>query len=154
MGAYVLAGLDAFARYPNPGIEVQLDDGRTDRGSFVLVSNTKLYGAYFVFQPSADPTDGLLDVFVFRDTGRWKFLGMVAQLVWHNLTSPRSPDPPAFLARHGVYKVSGLRILPGHDRAVQADGEFLDGGVTSIKVSPGALTVMLPKSLLRWKGRP
>ena len=143
MGAYVLAGLEAFARYPNPSIEVRFD-GRTDRGSFVLISNTRLYGAYFVFQPLADPTDGLLDVFVFRDAGRWKFLGMAVQLVWHNLMSPRSQEPPSFLTRHGVHKVSRLEILPGRQRSVQADGEFLEGGVTSIEVSPGALTVMLP----------
>lgn len=149
MGAYVLAGLDAFVRYPNPDIKVVFDDGRKDTGSFVLVSNTRLYGAYFVFQPSSDPTDGLLDVFVFRDSGRWKFLGMFAQLVWHNLMAPRSRRPPSFLSRHGVYKVTGLRILPGRSLSVQADGEFLEGGASAIVVSKGALKVMLPKRLFR-----
>jgi diacylglycerol kinase family enzyme len=142
--AYVFAGLDAWARYPSPGIEVRLGDGRMDKGSFVLVSNTKLYGAYFVLQPAADPTDGLLDVFVFRDTGRWKFLGMIVQLVWHNLVL-RSSHAPGFLARHGVYRVDSLRLLPGRERPVQVDGEFLEGGAVSVEVASRALKVLLPR---------
>lgn len=143
LGAYAWAGVKALARYHHPGIEVVLD-GTTDRGSFVLISNTRLYGAFFVFLPWADPTDGYLDVFVFRDTGRWKFLGMVAQLLWHSLS--RSKAPLGFLSRHGVHRVKSLKILGGYERPFQVDGDFLPGGAVTIGILPQALNVFLPRS--------
>jgi len=141
MAAYVWAGLGALTRYRHPWVDVVFDDGTADRGSFVLVSNTRLYGAFFVFQPGADPTDGLLDVFVFRDSGRWKFLGMAIQLVWHTLWG----TPPGFVARHGVHRVRSLRVLEGHHRPAQVDGEALPGGAEHIRVVPRALRVLLTK---------
>ena len=142
--AYVWAALSAWARYKAPVIDVELD-GTMDRGSFVLVSNTKLYGAFFVFFPQADPGDGYLDVLVFRDTGRWKFLGMALHMAWRHLTQGRSPRPAAFLARHGVYRVRSLRLTSSRAFPVQADGEYWGQNIREIAVSPGALKVLLPR---------
>jgi YegS/Rv2252/BmrU family lipid kinase len=140
---YLWAGLAALVGYRHPVLEVRLDDGRVDRGSFVLVSNTRLYGAFFVFHPGADPADGLLDVFVFRDSGRWSFLGMAAHMVWHRVarTAGRAP----FLGRHGVYRVRSLEVVPGGARPAQVDGEHVPGGITRLSVAPGALRVLLPR---------
>jgi len=143
MAAYALAGLAALVHYRHPSIEVVLDDGTRDRGSFVLISNTRLYGAFFVLHPQADPTDGFLDVFVFRHSGRWRFLGLVAQLVWHSLS--RASKPPGVLSRHGIHRVQSLRILPGHERPVQVDGDFLAGGAVEIGIASRALAVILPR---------
>jgi len=140
--SYVGAALSAWWRYRSPLIEVQLD-GIVDRGSFVLVSNTRLYGTILVFFPHADPTDGMLDVFVFRHSGRWKFLGMVVQMIWNHLTEGRKPRAAGFLARHGVYRVKSLRLV-SRGVPAQADGEYLSNGVSEIAVSPGALRVLLP----------
>lgn len=140
IAAYVWAGIGAWFRYRQPRIEVILEDGTVDHGTFVLVSNTRLYGASFVFLPRAKPTDGLLDVFVFRDSGRWRFLGMVVQLVWHTLI--RSNRPAAFLRYHGVYQVRSLRIVPGHERPVQVDGDPLPGGAVHFGVAPRAIRVI------------
>jgi len=143
MWSYFWAALAAWIRYRSPLFEVELD-GVVDRGSFILVSNTKLYGAFFVFFPHADPSDGLLDVFVFRHTGRWKFLGMVVQLAWVHWTSGRTPREAGFLARHGVYRVKSLRLRQGGIPA-QVDGEFLPGGLSEISVLPRAVEVLLPR---------
>ena len=137
IAAYALAALGALARYRHRPIEVVLDGGRRDRGSFVLFSNTSLYGAFFVIQPQADPTDGALDVFVFRDSGRWRFLGMVAQLIWHSVTG--SPGPVGFLRRHGVHRAREVHLVSGHNRPFQVDGEFLPEGAVTISVVPRAL---------------
>lgn len=141
MGAYALAAVGALVRYRHPEFTVTFDDGTTDRGSFILVSNTRLYGAFFVFLPRSDPADGLLDVLVYRDRGRWKFLGMVAQMLWHNLVT-RSAAEPAFLARHGVHRVKGLRF-EGTGAPAQVDGDPAEG-LSSVSVWPGALRVLLP----------
>ena len=143
MVAYALAGMAALVRYRHPPIEVVLDDGTRDRGSFLLVSNTRLYGAFFVFHPHADPTDGLLDVFLFRDSGRWKFLGLVVQMVWHRWT--KATRPLGALGRHGLYQVKSLSILSGHARPMQVDGDFLEGGAIEIGIAPRALRVILPR---------
>jgi YegS/Rv2252/BmrU family lipid kinase len=142
--AYLWAGLGALARYSSPRIEVELD-GVVDHGSFVLISNTRLYGAFFVFFPQADPSDGYLDVLVFRDTGRWKFLGMALHMAWRQLTAGRSPRMADFMARHGVYRVRSLRMTSNRSFPVQADGEYLGRGVSAVSVSPGALKVLLPR---------
>lgn len=141
MAAYLWAGLGALTRYRHPWVDVEFDDGSTDRGTFVLVSNTRLYGAFFVLQPEASPVDGMLDVFVFRHAGRWKFLGMAAQLLWTTAWGAR----PGFLARHGVHRVKSLTVIPGLERPVQVDGDFLPGGASRFTVAPRALGVILPK---------
>jgi YegS/Rv2252/BmrU family lipid kinase len=147
VAAYAWAALGALARYGHRPVDVVLDGGRRDRGSFVLVSNTSLYGAFFVIQPQADPTDGALDVFVFRDAGRWKFLGMAAQLVWHSLTG--SHGSLGLMRRHGVYRAREVDLVPGHGLPVQVDGEFLPEGGTAVGVIPRALRVLLPKRTLK-----
>ena len=143
MASYALAGLGALARYHYPDIQVTFDDGTTDRGGFVLVSNTRLYGAFFTFHPQADPSDGYLDVLVFRHNGRWKFLGMAFHMAWHGLMDKRGTRPAAFLSQHGIYRTKGLKIASGHQRQAQADGDFLPGGVVDIGIYPGALRVLV-----------
>lgn len=138
--AYAWAALGALAAYRQRSFTVVFDDGTTDRGSFVLVSNTRLYGAFFVFLPRSNPADGLLDVLVFRDVGRWKFLGMAAQMLWHTMT--RRSAEPGFLARHGVHRVKGLRF-EGPGAPAQVDGDPV-GGLSTVSVWPGALRVLLP----------
>lgn len=151
--AYVGAAFAAWARYPGRPVEVRLDDGRQDRGPFVVVSNTRLYGAFFSFHPEADPTDGQLDVFVFRDPGRWAFLGMAFRLAWHNTLHRRSRRQAPFLARHGVYRCAGLTVAQGRERPVQLDGDWLVGGAQRVDCQPQALQVLLPRKTLRTLGQ-
>lgn len=145
MGAYVLAALGSLVRYPHPPIDIRLEDGTNDRGSFVLISNTKLYGAFFVFLPQADPRDGFLDVLVFRDTSRWRFLGMVWRMVWHTFVARRPGVPPSFLRRHGFHRTRTLSVTTGGPRPAQADGEYLEAGLREVRVLPGALRVLVPR---------
>lgn len=146
LAAYAWAGLRAVVRYRHRLLEVQLDDGRVDRGSYVLVSNTRLYGAFFVLHPRINPTDGQLDVFVFRDLGRWSFLGMVTQLLWHTLV--RSRAIPRFLGRHGMHQTRSLRVIPGRDRPMQLDGDPFPGA-EEFSIVPRSLRVLIPRRSMR-----
>lgn len=143
-GAYALAGLVALFRYPQRTVRV-LVDGVADRGSFLLLSNTKLYGSWFVFHPRANPRDGLLDVLVFRDVGRWAFLGLVLPMLARTVLSPRSTQPAAFLARHGVYRASKVSVEPNPRLPVQLDGDPLPGGATTFLVGSHRIRVLLPR---------
>lgn len=65
-GAYVAAGISALFS-SGPTIQVRSPE-RCTEGQLVLIGNGRLYGGHFAFFPEADPSDGKLDVTVFRYT--------------------------------------------------------------------------------------
>jgi diacylglycerol kinase (ATP) len=140
VSAYLFAALAAFSRYKYPEISVRLDDGTSDSGTFVLVSNTRLYGSFFIFNPEADPTDGLLDVFVFRESGPWGLVKLVARLALRAyLRGPfRSLD-------HGRYRARRVELGSGSEVAMQVDGDVVAGIGMAFEAAPGALRVILPR---------
>jgi YegS/Rv2252/BmrU family lipid kinase len=153
--AYLFAALGAFARYRYPPIDLRLDGEIDDSGTFVLVSNTRLYGSFFIFNQDADPTDGLLDVFVFRESGPWGLLKLVSRLVLRAFLgalpsrrgaggSAKLPDAYRFLD-HGRYRVRRVELRSGSEIAVQADGDVVAGDRTVFDAVPGAVQVILPR---------
>jgi YegS/Rv2252/BmrU family lipid kinase len=145
--SYALSAVQAFIFFHHPKISVQFDEGFHDSGSYILVSNTRLYGAFFVFHPRAQPADGLLDVLVFRTPGRWSFLWLVISLAWHSFWHRRSPHPALALRAHGIYQTKGLTIQP-NQAPFQADGDVLPM-VHRIEIAPASLRMLLPKKALR-----
>jgi len=145
VSAYLFAALGAFSRYKYPEIKVRLDDGTADYGTFVLVSNTRLYGSFFIFNPEADPTDGLLDVFVFRESGPWALVRLVFRLALrafiHGL---KFPDPYRSLD-HGRYRARRVELGSESEIAMQADGDVVSGIGTIFEAVPEALQVILPR---------
>jgi diacylglycerol kinase (ATP) len=145
--AYAIAGLRAFARYRFPEIKIELHDGRIDFGSFVLVSNTSRYGDFFSFTPNATPLDGLLDVFVFRETGRWNTIILVLRYLLRFIADPNLAAPPLGLQRFRIYRTKGLRLSSEKSVFTQIDGELGRSLPIDIAVEPRA--VRLPKRSLR-----
>jgi diacylglycerol kinase (ATP) len=147
--AYAVAGLRAFARYRFPDIKVELDDGRVDSGSFVLVSNTSRYGDFFSFTPTATPLDGLLDVFVFRETGRWNTIILMFRYLLRFIADPNLAAPPLGLQRFRIYKTKRLRLSSDKRIFTQIDGELGANLPIDIAVEPRAVQLILPKRSLR-----
>jgi diacylglycerol kinase (ATP) len=147
--AYAIAGIRAFARYRYPAIEVELSDGRRDSGSFVLVSNTSLYGDIFSFTPNASPLDGRLDVFVFRETGRWSTLVLALRYLTRSLINPDLPMPPLGLQRAKVYRTEGIRLSSRKSAYSQIDGELGSALPLSISIEPKAVQLIVPKRRLK-----
>ncbi len=147
--AYVVAGLRAFARYRYPAIEVELADGRSDSGSFVIVSNTSRYGDFFSFTPGATPLDGLLDVFVFREAGRWSTLVLALRYLARFIVDPSLPDPPPWLQRSRIYRTAGLRLSSESAVLTQVDGELGRRLPLEFSVLPRAVQLILPRRRLR-----
>ncbi len=149
VSAYLFAALGAFSRYKYPEIGLRLDDGTRDSGTFVLVSNTRLYGSFFIFNPEADPTDGLLDVFVFRESGPWALFKLVFRLALRAfLRGVKLPDPYRTLD-HGRYRARRIELEPRSEVAMQIDGDVVSGIGMSFEAVPDALKVILPRKTRR-----
>lgn len=143
--AYVVGGVRALVRYRYPDIEVELPDGRTDAGSFVLVSNTRLYGAFFRFHPDGDPADGLLDIFVLRRKGPGHLVSVILRLVWTALFPGAMAQWLMFLRRQGVYRCSSVTLRSKAAVPLQLDGDFHGHLPATITVDPASLRVIVPK---------
>ena len=66
--AFIGTGVRAYGRHHHPVFEV-IVNGTAHRATFVVVGNCRYYGGRFGVTSRADPTDGLLDVVVFRGRG-------------------------------------------------------------------------------------
>jgi YegS/Rv2252/BmrU family lipid kinase len=133
---YVLGTLFELGRYRNRDLEIHLDDRvLRQRCLLVAVANGCRYGGGMLIAPPADPSDGLLDVCVGGDFGRWEAVAML-----------RSVFSGAHL-RHpkvALYRSREVRIVSTTDARVQADGEDLGRAPASFKVCPGALRLLAP----------
>ncbi|OHD61002.1 MAG: hypothetical protein A2014_00855 [Spirochaetes bacterium GWF1_49_6] len=145
--AYAIGSIHAFSRYGFPEIEVELDNGRRDKGTFVLVSNTSRYGVYFTISPRAVPTDGLLDVYIFKEAGRWNFVKLAAQVL---LTAfmPRTRRRKIFFKKQSFYRAKSVKLSSAHIVPTQIDGELFHPLPAKIEVAPSAVNVILPKRVL------
>lgn len=72
--AYPIAAWNELFKYRHSDITVMMDDGKKVKGSFVVIGNTKLYGAKLKITPHADIHDGLLDVCVFKGKDLLSFM--------------------------------------------------------------------------------
>jgi diacylglycerol kinase (ATP) len=151
--AYLIAALRGFAQYRYPEIEVELADGRRDRGSLVIVSNTSRYGSFFSFTPRANPLDGLLDLFVFEETGRWNTLWLALRYFTAFAIGVESRIAPLGLLRFKVYRCSGLSLRSHKRVQIQIDGEPYSELPLDISVVPAAIDILLPQRTIRKYGR-
>jgi YegS/Rv2252/BmrU family lipid kinase len=147
--AYFISALKAFLKYRYPEIEVTFPDGRKDRGSFILISNIRRYGTYFTFMPKASPDDGLLDVFVFRETGRWNTLKMALRflLIAAGWIEPR--NRVLFMRKHGIYQAKSLALDSYSGVYTQIDGELSQFLPVEISIVPQAVSIILPPKTIR-----
>ncbi|NPV02094.1 MAG: diacylglycerol kinase family lipid kinase [Brevinematales bacterium] len=145
--AYAIGSIHAFSRYGFPEIEVELDNGRRDRGTFVLVSNTSRYGVYFTISPRAIPLDGLLDVYVFKEAGRWNFIKLVAQVLM-TAFMPRTRRRKIFFKKQAFYRAKSVKLTSAHNVPTQIDGELFHPLPAVIEAAPSAINVILPKRVL------
>ena len=105
-------------------------DGETHEttSSLFAVANTRFFGGGMAICPTADPTDGLLDVTVIGPTSRWLMARML---------------PTVFSGRHvnhpAVTTYRGARIELAAETGLWADGEPFDGRI--FQVIPSALQV-------------
>jgi diacylglycerol kinase (ATP) len=115
-------------------------DGSAYRSSTpaVTVSNGPYHGLGFAIAADADPTDGLLNVTVFRGMGLWE---VMLHFVAVARRKPRR-EPRAMGYSGGRVTIEGVgRALPAH-----ADGVSIGLTPVTFEVRPGALRIFRPAS--------
>lgn len=99
----------------------------------VVVSNGPYHGLGFAVAPDADPTDGQLDVVVFRGMRRWEVLAHFLRIAFRR--PHRDPGVRAYRGRR--ITVEGTRqALPAH-----ADGTSIGVTPVTFEVRAGVLRV-------------
>ncbi len=134
--SYVLTGAQIVTEKP-PKIVVRTEEGKTYKGSFVLIGNGRFYGGPFPIFKEAQLDDGLLDICIFEQMNP-------LALVWYLqgiLTGKHTtfPDVRYFKSRAVRVEADGDERVP-----VEVDGELLGFLPCDFRVSPKALRVLLP----------
>jgi diacylglycerol kinase (ATP) len=122
IGAYWVAGLLAFRRYPLTEFDIEID-GETHRGTFAVIANARNYGGSLLIAPEADLTEPCLDVCVFGSRRKRRFFRYL--FAAFRGSHIRLPDVT-------YRKATSVRVL-GPPLPVQMDGEVV--GQTPISLS-------------------
>jgi diacylglycerol kinase (ATP) len=133
LGYFVGALVSIVAYRPQP-MRLRIDD-QTLEGKHLLVvaANGTHFGSGMHIAPQALVDDGLFDVVVAGDLGRWASLVALAKL--YRGTHVNGRDVLAFRARS--LDVELERELPA-----EADGEPMRARSLTVRMRPGALTVL------------
>lgn len=133
---YYVALLVELARLRPMPFEFALDGGpmRPAPGTIIAVGSTRSYGGGMPVCPGAVPDDGLLDVTHVAPLGRLKLARLFPLL----LRGTHVDRPEVTTAQAKVVEVDASGLV------VYADGERVGSGRATIRVVPGALTVLVP----------
>jgi len=130
---YVLGLLRTLAGYHNKSVILRLGD-RTENTRIVtlVVANGAYYGGGMRVAPAANPRDGLLDIMVVRDMGKFALLRAFPRIYkGTHVTHPKVITD----------KASEITIDTSEQVLVHADGELLGEGPARFRIIPGALRV-------------
>ncbi len=131
---YFVGALVSIVSYRPQPMRLRIDD-QTLEGKHLLVvaANGTHFGSGMHIAPQAEIDDGLFDIVVAGDLGRWASLVALAKL--YRGTHVNGRDVLAFRARS--LDVELERELP-----TQADGEPMRARSLTVRMRPGALTVL------------
>ena len=102
----------------------------------VAVGNTRSYGGGLQICPTADATDGLLDVTIIHPVSRWKLLRLFPSMY----SGKFARDPCVEQLQVRTVRVEGPGLVGF------GDGELLGAGPLTVSVAPQALRVLVPGS--------
>lgn len=134
--AYGLSALQALVDPPLARYRLYLDGAEVDtEGLACIVANSGHMGVSdIVLSPTADISDGLLDVFVVTKTDLPSLVALLTSVV-----SGRQ-DPPAL--QH--WQVQEVRIESHPHQSVQLDGEPTGQTPVTMKILPEAVRIIVP----------
>jgi YegS/Rv2252/BmrU family lipid kinase len=133
---YAYAALRALAQWKPARFRLDADgEDRSFSGYSVAAANSRAYGGGMFVAPEAELDDGLLDVVTTGDVSKLSFLRGL---------------PKVFKGEHlgtegvGCFRAARLRIEADRRFAVFADGEHITDLPVTIRLLPGALSVIAP----------
>ncbi len=148
--AYIIGAVKGFVRYRFPEINVEFEDNTTMTASMVVVSNTSRYGRYFKFSPTAIPVDGVLDLFIYKERGRWSLIKLFMRLLINSITGNHRNTHYFFLKQHSYFKVRSIKISSVDTKYYsQLDGDLFNKQSVRISVEPKGVDMILPRSIIK-----
>ena len=135
---YLYAGLRALAAWKPAGFTVTVDGRRHDvRGYTVAVGNSRSYGGGMLLLPEAELDDGILDVFVSKESSKLTFLRGIPKVFRGTHVDSSYVDT----MRGEVVEVSSDRPF-----VVYADGDPIAATPTTMRVERRCLRVIVPRA--------
>jgi YegS/Rv2252/BmrU family lipid kinase len=131
---YFVGALVSIATYRPQPMRVRIDDQTLEGKHLIVVAaNGTHFGSGMHVAPKALLDDGLFDIVVAGDLGRWSSLVALAKL--YRGTHVNGRDVLAFRAR-------SLDVELDRELAMQADGEPVRARSLTVRMRPRALTVL------------
>jgi diacylglycerol kinase (ATP) len=135
--AFVSTGMKAVLDQ-KPQVFLVRANGEEYRASFFVAGNSRYYGGKFGVTPSADPTDGVLDLVLFTGTTR---AGLAA--FWLEVPSGLHVRNKNVLYLH-AQKAEVLPLEDGEPIWFQTDGELAGRLPATVEIDPRAIEVLVP----------
>lgn len=133
----IVSGLKAFFDFKAANIKIAADGGkhRSYHALQVTICNTPFYGLHLQMAPDILMDDGLLDVVIYRNVGKFEYLRHALSLLLG-----RRPERPKIK----YLRVRSLHVTTDARMEVHIDGE--PGGYTPahVTVLPAALRIRVP----------
>jgi len=131
---YSLAVLIRLARGMRNSIDITADGrARRVKNSALVISNSKFTGGKMKIAPAAETADGLADLVVFREVNRREILAIFKGV----FSGSHAAHPKVEMSRGSEITIDGSPPL-----LLMADGELLGKTPLTLKVLPGALTIL------------
>ena len=134
--AYLYGAARVLLRYTPRTLSIQGDFGKVEGPMLLACSaNTPSYGGAVPIAPSADPTDGKLDLCVIRHTSMWKAFRLIPAVLRGGHTT-----------RPAVTYVKTTKVCIDSPDSLElwADGEPIGSTPATIEIVPSAIRIRLP----------
>jgi diacylglycerol kinase (ATP) len=135
--AYLLNAVGAMGQYSSTYVRLNLDGKVIEtKTPLIVVSNIQLYGGIVAIGAKACINDAKLDVCIFKGEGFFTFVQHALKVISHqHLRDPKIE----------YYQCSEITIEADRSLPVHLDGESFTKTPVSIRTSPSALKVIIPK---------
>ena len=131
MAGYLVGAVSTLVGYTNPWIELEIDgETRECRANSVILALGRYFGQGMKVAPEAVADDGLFDVILIGDIGKWELLAAYPRLY------------SGSHIRHGK-----VEVLRGSRVAIRAESSLTVEGDGDIRGSVPAMFEVLPKAL-------
>jgi len=139
--AYMLAGVvQIMSGKASQKYYVEIDDTKIE-GDFIsiLTANTSCYGKTMSPAVDAHPDDGILDVYMFKNTQTLKLLGNIP--VYTRGDYRKIPD----YVSH--YRAKKIKLSSDKVICISIDGQNMYGTTIEYKIIPGAINFVCPNEV-------
>jgi diacylglycerol kinase (ATP) len=136
---YILGVLAVLRRYRPRALRLRVDETEcSGRAMMVVLANAPYYGGGMKVAPTADPSDGLLDVIVIQEVSRLRFLAQFPRV----FRGTHVTDPAVKQFRGRVITIEG-----DGDTYVMADGEPCGTLPVRVEATASPLSVIVAAAI-------